>query len=53
MYMVGEKKKDINIIENGIEYIKSEYRMNRKQSGSSTCAKCTCQVKRKKDNTHD
>ena len=51
--MVGEKKKDINIIHNGIEYIKNEYRMNRKQSVLSTPSKYACQVKRKKDNTHD
>ena len=53
MFMVREYKTDINIIHNGIEYIKNEYRMNRKQSGSSTPSKYACQDKSNKDNKHD
>ena len=53
MYMVGEYKRDINIIQNGTECIKKETKKGRKWNGSSTPSKCACQVKRKKDNKHD
>jgi hypothetical protein len=46
--MVGENKKDINIIRNRIECIENGCRKGRKWKGLSTPPKCNCQVKRKR-----
>ena len=46
--MVGEYKRDINIIHNGIECIKKIEEKGRKWKVLSTPAKCACQEKRKR-----